>query len=95
MSGTYQHKEGAGSMLANNKTSDAQPDWRGDFMLNGTLYEIAGWAGSTQGGKARISLKVQPQRERTAQPAPRQDAAPQGRGGDADRDEIPFSACKE
>ena len=93
MSGTYQHKEGAGSMLANNKTSDAQPDWRGDFMLNGTLYEIAGWAGSTQGGKARISLKVQPQRER--QPAPRQDAAPQGRGGDADRDEIPFAACKE
>ena len=70
MSGTYQHKEGAGSMLANNKTSDAQPDWRGDFMLNGTLYEIAGWAGSTQGGKPRISLKVQPQRERTAQPAP-------------------------
>lgn len=93
MSGTYQHKEGMGSMLANNKAAGNHPDWRGDFMLNGTLYEIAGWAGSTQGGKARISLKVQPQRER--QPAPRQDAAPQGRGGDADRDEIPFSACKE
>ena len=92
MSG-YQHKEGAGSMLANNKTSDAQPDWRGDFMLNGTLYEIAGWAGSTQGGKARISLKVQPQRER--QPAPRQDATPRGRGGAVDEDAIPFAACKE
>ena len=58
MSGTYQHKEGAGSMLANNKTSDAQPDWRGDFMLNGTLYEIAGWAGSTQGAsKPRVDRR--------------------------------------
>lgn len=67
MSG-YQHKEGMGSMLANNKAADNHPDWRGDFMLNGTLYEVAGWQGSTQGGKPRISLKVQPQRER--QPAP-------------------------
>ena len=29
------------------------------------------------------------------QPAPRQDAAPQGRGGAVDEDAIPFAACKE
>lgn len=92
MSG-YQHKEGMGSMLANNKAADNHPDWRGDFMLNGTLYEIAGWAGSTQGGKPRISLKVQPQRERQA--VPRQDALPDRKPPqDAtrrdDSDDIPF-----
>jgi hypothetical protein len=86
MSG-YQHREGMGSMLANNKAADNHPDWRGDFMLNGTLYEIAGWAGTTAGGKGRISLKVQPQRDR--QPAasqPAREAAPK-----ADmNDDIPF-----
>lgn len=92
MSG-YQHKEGMGSMLANNKAADNHPDWRGDCMLNGTLYEIAGWAGTTQGGKPRISLKVQPQRERQA--VPRQDALPDRKPPqDAtrrdDSDDIPF-----
>ncbi len=86
MSG-YQHKEGAGSMLANNKASDNHPDWRGDFMLNGALYEIAGWAGTTQGGKPRISLKVQPARERQA-PAPQPAREAQPRRDDSD--EIPF-----
>lgn len=86
MSG-YQHKEGAGSMLANNKAADNHPDWRGDFMLNGTLYEIAGWAGTTQGGKPRISLKVQLARDRQAaapQPAPTRNRQ------EDDSDSIPF-----
>jgi len=86
MSG-YQHREGMGSMLANNKAADNHPDWRGDFLLNGTLYEIAGWAGTTHGGKPRISLKVSPARERQAaapQPAPTRNRQ------DDLQDEVPF-----
>ena len=93
MSGTYQHREGVGSMLANTKTSDAQPDWRGDFMLAGTLYEVAGWNGTTAGGKARMSLKIQLSRQRdapVAAPAPAARQEPARGGGKIDDDEIPF-----
>jgi len=98
MSGTYQHREGGGSMLANQKTADNQPDFRGDFMLGGKLYEIAAWSGTTANGKARMSLKIQEPRERNdapQYPAPARPVAPPSRGGPALDDDIPFSACKE
>lgn len=40
----YEHKEGSGSLFKNDKgTNPARPDYRGDIMLNGVLYEISGW----------------------------------------------------
>lgn len=39
----YEHREGGGTLFNNRKTKDSQPDYRGEVLLNGKLYEIAGW----------------------------------------------------
>ena len=40
----YTHKEGSGSLFKNDKGDNpARPEYRGDIMLGGVLYEIAGW----------------------------------------------------
>jgi len=91
---TYEHREGSGSLFLNKKGADNHPDYKGDFMLNGTLYEIAAWAKTTGAGKPFLSLKVQPKREQTQQPQ-REAPKPEPRGGGDLGDDIPFSACKE
>jgi hypothetical protein len=60
----YEPKEGAGAIFPNNKQKDNQPDYRGDFMLNGEMYEVAGWKKQTQAGKTFLSIRVQAKRER-------------------------------
>jgi len=40
----YTPKDGSGAMFKNDKADNpARPDYRGDIMLNGVLYEISGW----------------------------------------------------
>lgn len=40
----YQPKEGSGALFKNDKGDNpARPDYRGDVMLGGVLYEISGW----------------------------------------------------
>lgn len=40
----YEPKEGSGALFKNDKADNpARPDYRGDIMLNGVLYEISGW----------------------------------------------------
>ena len=89
MSGTYQHREGSGSLFPNKKGSDNHPDMKGDAMVNGVVVEVAAWRKTTASGKEFLSLKISGKR----QSAPPRDPPP-GRGGDVDS-EIPFSACKE
>ena len=37
-------KEGSGSLFKNDKGDNpARPEYKGDIMLGGVLYEIAGW----------------------------------------------------
>ena len=63
----YEPKEGAGAIFDNRKQSDKQPDMRGDFMLDGKMFEIAGW---WKEGRSRfLSSRVQPKRERQEQSA--------------------------
>lgn len=87
----YEPREGQGAIFDNRKQSDKQPDMRGDFMLDGKMYEIAGW---WKEGRSRfLSVRVQPKRERADErPAPRQQ--PERGGGDLD-DEIPFGPCRD
>ena len=95
MSGTYTPAEGKGTIFKNDrKTADNHPDWKGTAMVNGALVDIALWSRDNAKGPF-FSVGISPARERTAQPAPRQDAAPRGRGGAVDEDAIPFAACKE
>ena len=64
----YEHQESFGSIFTNHKKDkDNQPDWRGDFKLNGQIYEIAGWNKSIKNGPM-ISIKVQPKREKPTEP---------------------------
>jgi hypothetical protein len=40
----YEPKEGSGALFKNDKGDNpARPDYRGDIMLGGKLYEISGW----------------------------------------------------
>lgn len=40
----YQPKEGSGALFKNDKGDNpARPDYRGDIMLGGVLYEISSW----------------------------------------------------
>lgn len=56
----YQPKEGTGSLFKNEKkTAENQPDYKGNFMLGGTLYEVAGWVKDSKTGKKFVSLKVE------------------------------------
>jgi len=45
----YQPKEGTGSLFKNEKkTAENQPDYKGNFMLGGTLYEVSRLAKAPQ-----------------------------------------------
>lgn len=40
----YEPKEGSGALFKNDKGDNpARPDYRGDIMLGGVLYEVSGW----------------------------------------------------
>jgi len=40
----YELREGSGSLFTNDKGDNpARPDYRGEIMLNGVLYELSGW----------------------------------------------------
>lgn len=69
----YEHKEGFGNLFKNrNKGADNHPDYKGEFMLNGKLMEIAGWMKTGAKGPY-MSLKVQEPRQpkNTSEPAQR------------------------
>lgn len=53
----YEHREGQGALFKNDKKeSDKHPDYKGNIMLGGKVYEIAGW--KKDGGKGTfLSLK--------------------------------------
>lgn len=62
----YQRKDGDGALFQNRKQKETHPDLRGDVLLDGKEYEIAGWQKSTRNGDPWWSLKVQPKREKPA-----------------------------
>ena len=93
MSGTYQHKEGKGSVRPNQyKTDDRHPDMKGDGMFNGVVFDIAMWQRDNGGYSVSISPKRQPNADA---PAPATALPPPYGRGKRDNDDIPFSACKE
>ena len=82
----FTHKEGRGNMFKNTRrTSETQPEWRGDFMgLDGTVYDIAMWWSKDKEGNVKkdkdgntiMSLKVshkRPQEAKEEAPAEKDD----------------------
>jgi len=60
----FEMKEGQGSLFKNReRKSDKQPAMKGRFVLNGKMYEIAGWSREIQKGENMgekfLSLKIQ------------------------------------
>lgn len=40
----YEPKDGSGALFRNDKGDNpARPDYRGDLMVGGVLYEVSGW----------------------------------------------------
>jgi hypothetical protein len=64
----YEHREGQGALFKNDKKeSDKHPDYKGNIMLGGVVYEIAGW--KKDGGKGTfLSLKGQVPRQKADAP---------------------------
>lgn len=76
----YEPKEGYGGLFKETeKKSENGPDYRGNIMLGGVLYEIAGWKKEGKSGTF-LSLKGQ---------IPRQRQEPR-RSGPQEDDRIPF-----
>jgi hypothetical protein len=64
MADKYEHKEGAGSVFPNRfKTTDAQPEFKGEVKVNGEVMDVAAWAKKTKTGDIWYSLKVSKKRE--------------------------------
>lgn len=75
-------KDGQGTLFRNNKEKDSHPDYKGEVMIDGRTYEIAGW--KKEGNKTTwvsLSVKLRAERERE-----KRTEAQKYR----DKDDIPF-----
>ena len=96
----FEHKEGRGSLFPNErKQSENHPDWKGEFKLDGKLYEIVSWwKEGKKGGFHSLSVsEKKPFEPGQRQEQPRREYNPRDTeptmdevfaGGDAE--EIPF-----
>lgn len=97
----YQPKDGSGALFRNDKGDNpARPDYRGDIMLNGVLYEISGWLKPlpSDASKRFMSLSGKPKGQqqvrqqgqpRQAEQRQQQRTAPRGGFEDMDND-VPW-----
>ena len=75
----YEPKDGSGAMFKNDKGDNPpRPDYRGDIMLDGVMYEISGWIKPKPSNPAEkfMSLSGKPKQARQQAPAPSQTAKP-------------------
>jgi hypothetical protein len=89
---SYQPKEGSGALFKNDKGDNpARPDYRGDVMLGGVLYEISGWIKPlpSDAEKKFMSLSGKPKQARQSAPQQGRPAPPQ-RPQRQYEDEPPF-----
>jgi hypothetical protein len=80
---SYQPKEGSGALFKNDKGDNpARPDYRGDVMVGGVVYEISGWIKPlpSDAEKKFMSLSAKPKEQRQQQsrqaPPPRRPPPP-------------------
>lgn len=66
----FEQKEGQGALFRNDKGDNPnRPDYKGEILIDGTLYEIAGWLKDGAKGKF-LSLSAKP-KEQQRKPAPK------------------------
>lgn len=96
----YEHKDGSGALFKNDKGDNpARPDYRGDLMVGGILYEVSGWIKPVASNpeKRFMSLSAKPkQAKQDHSPRPSHDAAKarqlpaKASGFDDMNDDIPW-----
>lgn len=89
----YEPREGSGSLFTNDKGDNpSRPDYRGDIMLNGVLYEISGWIKPLTSDPSRrfLSLSGKPKDGRQQQQPQGRQSPPPGRRVPPARDEPPL-----
>ena len=73
----YQPKDGGGSLFKNDKGDNpARPDYRGDIMLGGVLYEVSGWIKPKTSNPSEKFLSLAGKPKEAAPPAARAKPAP-------------------
>ncbi len=85
----YEPKDGSGALFKNDKGDNpSRPDYRGDIMLGGVVYEISGWLKPLPSDASNkfMSLSGKPKGARQSAPPPR--SAPPARSY-ANRDDGP------
>lgn len=94
----YEPKEGSGALFRNDKGDNpARPDYRGDVMVGGVLYEVSGWIKPLPRDASQrfMSLSAKPKQQRPTIPAhpasarARQEPS-RGSGFDDMDDDIPW-----
>lgn len=65
----FEMKDGQGSLFKNERrTTETQPQFRGQVKINGKLLDIAAWTKKTQKGDTFLSLSVSEPRQQAQQP---------------------------
>jgi len=89
---SYEHKEGSGSLFKNDrKAHDAQPDYKGDAMIDGKQVWLSAWI--KQGAKGKfMSLSIQPKdaAHKQGMADAKQAAAPAPQADTFTDDDLPF-----
>jgi hypothetical protein len=64
----FEQKEGQGALFRNDKGDNPnRPDYKGEILIDGTLYEIAGWLKDGAKGKF-LSLSAKPKEAKKPKP---------------------------
>lgn len=93
---SYTPKEGSGALFKNDKGDNpARPDYRGDLMVGGVVYEVSGWIKPlpSDSEKRFMSLSAKPKQDRRQAPPPATNRAPpppRRQMPEYDRDGNPF-----
>ena len=76
----YEHKEGNGSIFKqSSKPSENSPEYRGTIMINGDVYELAGWV---KQGNTGAFLSLRAKLKEGEKPKPKESAE--------EEDSLPF-----
>jgi hypothetical protein len=88
----YEPKDGSGALFKNNKGDNpSRPDYRGDLMVGGVVYEVSGWIKPLprDAEKKFMSLSAKPKQAKQAT-APRPAPPKASSGFDDFQDSVPF-----
>jgi hypothetical protein len=87
---SYTPKEGSGALFKNDKGDNpARPDYRGDVMVGGVLYELSAWIKPlpSDSTKRFMSISAKPKEQRGQQQRAQRPAPPPRRQS---YDDAPF-----